>query len=125
MAAALEHSGQPNRAKRSIQDGLDLVGLNGLPLLVTLSRVHSLTGEQDRAFEVLEEIERRTSDPLLLSHVHARVGNRQLAMELLRQGADQRHYRISDVNTLPSFAPFRDDRGFMLLMRKVGVGTDS
>jgi Flp pilus assembly protein TadD len=123
MAAALEHSAQPDRARRTIDDGLELIGVNGIPLLVTLCRVHLLNQDRDAAEGVLERITKATTDPLLASHVIVRFGHRRRTLELLEKGAEQRHYRISDINVLPSFRDLHSDRAFRLLMRSVGVSS--
>jgi hypothetical protein len=123
MAAALEHSAQPDRARSTIDEGLQLIGLNGIPLLVTLCRVHLLNPDRDAAEGVLERITKATTDPLLASHVIVRFGHRRRTLELLEKGAEQRHYRISDINVLPSFRDLHSDRAFRLLMRSVGVSS--
>jgi DNA-binding winged helix-turn-helix (wHTH) protein/Flp pilus assembly protein TadD len=121
LAAALEHSAQPDRARSTIEEGLQLIGLHGIPLLVTLCRVHLLRGDRDAAEGVFEKITKATADPLLQAHVIAKFGDRRRTVHLLEKAADQRHFRISDTNVLPSFRYLREDHGFRSLMKTIGV----
>ena len=121
LAAALEHSSSLDSARNVISDGLNLHGITGVPLLVTLCRIHLMNNDVESAFSVLDQLKRLQADPLLLSHVYARSAERQTAIACLEEAAAQRHYRVSDVNVLPSFQPLREHSTFRSLMRCIGV----
>ena len=121
LAAALEHSANPELARNVINDGLNLHGVTGIPLLVTLCRIYHMSHDLDNAFSVLDQLKQLRADSLLLSHVYARFGEWRLALTCLEEAAERRHYRVSDVNVLPSFRSLAEHTRFESLMRAIGV----
>ena len=117
LAAAYEHAGMSVHARAAAERGLHLLGRSGIPLLVTKARVHALRGDRDRAAEAVHEIGRCTKDPLLLAHVFCGIGRIDEAVPLLECAADQRHYRMCDLNVIPGFRLAREHSRAKAILR--------
>jgi len=108
LAASYEHAGRTLHAQAAAERGLHLLGSTGIPLLVTKARVHALAGDRNAAEETVHEISRSTEDPLLLAHVFCGIDRVDAALPLLECAADQRHYRMCDLNVIPGFRTARE-----------------
>lgn len=131
FARALESAGRHGEAIQEIQRTLPL---DDAPWVrVWLARAYALDGQRDEAFRVLRNLRparparsERTAhgegvSPVFPALVHAALGERKEAMELLREASDRRSPWMAFLRVEPGFESLRGEPGFEALQRNAGL----
>jgi len=83
------------------------------------------SGQTDKAYEILEELELKFRDgnvaAMDISKVYAGLGNADRAFELLEETYSNREPWIFGLKIAPGFDTIRDDPRFLDLLRRIGV----
>lgn len=92
---------------------------------VWLGRAHALAGRHEEARRILEELYREAHraplSPVFPAIVHAALGERRAAIDLLQVARVERSPWIAFLGVDPGFDELRDETAFTALVRRVGL----
>jgi DNA-binding winged helix-turn-helix (wHTH) protein/TolB-like protein/Tfp pilus assembly protein PilF len=122
LANALSHLGRFDEALAASARAVEASARH--PLIVTAhAGTLASAGRHEEARRELDEL-LATGAPVLpysLATVHARLGDRERALECLERACDELNTHLNDLNIELEFAPLRDDPRFRDLVRRVGL----
>ncbi len=93
--------------------------------LAEVAYCRALAGENDRARELLEQVEALSSSmyvsPVARAMVHVGLGEHDLALNALEQGIRERDFRVIYLGIDSTWDPLRENRRFIELLERVGL----
>jgi len=93
--------------------------------LASLGYVYAITGEKEKARRALAQLQDFSNGVQKFAYemaiIHAGLGNRNQALQLLRQASDQREWVTSCMSVDPELASLRSDARFRGLLRQIGL----
>jgi Flp pilus assembly protein TadD len=93
--------------------------------LASLGYVYAITGEKEKARRALAQLQDFSNGVQKFAYemaiIHAGLGNRNQALQLLRQASDQREWVTSCMSVDPELAILRSDPRFRGLLRQIGL----
>src|SRR5688500_2933534 len=124
MSLSYAHEGQARQAINYAKEGVRLSpGVTFMHAL--LGVVYAMTGKVDEARDVLSKLEEKSRSeyvaPILLSWIHAHLGEVDLAFERLEQAFAERSCTLAFGIRAPMYDPLRVDPRFSELVRKIGL----
>ncbi len=93
--------------------------------LASLGHVYAITGEKEKAQRAPAQLQDFPNGVQEFAYemaiIHAGLGNRNQALQLLRQASDQREWETSYMRVDPELASLRSDPRFQDLLRQIGL----
>jgi tetratricopeptide (TPR) repeat protein len=90
-----------------------------------LGRTFALSGKQDEAKQILNELQDRTDQrydsPFDLASLYLALGDRERGFEWLTKAFQDRCFEILSIKADPRFDPFREDPAFERLVVQLGL----
>lgn len=90
-----------------------------------LGRTFALSGKNNGAMRILKELheraEKRYDSPFDLASLYLALGDRENGFKWLAQAFQDRCYEVLSIKVDPRFDPFREDPGFLQLVRPLGL----
>ncbi len=124
LARALALQGQHGEATPEFQRALDLSEGNSSEL-AAVAWGHATAGRAAEARKALAELKERAAQtyvqPIWIAVVHAALGEKDEAFQLLQQGFEHRSGWLAYLKVDPLFDPLRSDARFTDLLRRVGL----
>jgi TolB-like protein/Flp pilus assembly protein TadD len=126
LASALSQKGSFEEAVEAARRAAEITQRH--PLMVAhLANMYAAAGQRAEALGELDELlsSGRAALPYALALVYARLRDIDRALELLEEAFELRNTHLHDLNIDPEFGPFRRDRRFISLVRRVGLETET
>ncbi len=86
----------------------------------SLARMYALTGRENEARGILEEIKGKTNSAFSVAEIYVALGEKDPALKYLQQAMDERCGWVVFMWSLPSLEPLRSDPRFKELVARVG-----
>ena len=90
-----------------------------------LGRTFALSGQRERALEVLQKLEayakERYVSPLEFAWIHFALGEPDLGFKWLTKASDDRAFDLISIKVDPRFDALRDERRFVTIAKRMGV----
>ena len=121
---ALEEAGRLDEAVSVLQKADVLTGSSS-EMVAALAHARARAGDEDGARKILGALEERFSrvygSPALLAQIHLGLGDRERALDLLEDAADERSVDMIWLGVRPVYRPLRDEPRFQALLTRVGL----
>jgi tetratricopeptide (TPR) repeat protein len=110
------------KASGEFQKAVELSG-SGTVYQAALGREYAVTGEREKALEILERLSDQSKHRYVLpdgpAYIYTALGDHDRALELLAQAYSQRTDVMTLLKVEPRFDALRSDPRFMELLRRV------
>ena len=124
MSLSYAHEGQARQAISYAKEGVRLSPAVTF-MHALLGVVYAMTGKADEARDVISKLQEKSRSeyvaPILLSWIHAHLGETDLAFEHLDQAFAERSCMLAFGIRAPMYDPLRVDPRFEALVRNIGL----
>lgn len=124
LGAALEQMGRYEEAVRTLQRAVELSNRNSFAVS-GLAHVQALQGKKEAARSAIEYLQalslKRFSSPYNMAVVHAGLGEKREALDLLEQAFDDRDVWLVWMRVNPRFDVLRSERRFTELLKRIAT----
>jgi eukaryotic-like serine/threonine-protein kinase len=124
QAMIAQRKGRDDVALQLLQHGMQLGGRSQL-FVGAEGYTNARLGRRAEALRDVEELQARASNaytvPLLLARIHAALGEKDKALELLQKVYDDRSESVVWLKVDPTFESLREDARFQGLLKKAGL----
>jgi tetratricopeptide (TPR) repeat protein len=123
LARALRQKGMYREAIAECQKGIAIQRHDSL--LADLANLYAISGHRGEALRILAELEeaarQRRVSPIYLARIYGGLGEKERALELLRQGYDERSDHLLSLLVEPFYDDLRADPQFTDLLQRIGL----
>ena len=124
QAMIAQRKGRDDVAMQLLQHGMQLGGRSQL-FVGAEGYTNARLGRRAEALRDVDELKARASNaytvPLLVARIHAALGDKEKALELLQKVYDDRSESVVWLKVDPTFDNLRGDARFQALMKKAGL----
>jgi TolB-like protein/Tfp pilus assembly protein PilF len=125
LALAYAQKGTYEKAMETVR-GLTTSRAGGKAAKAALGYIYSISGRTSEAKDILDELrelsKKETVTPYYLGRIYAGLGEREHSIECLRKCYEERDASLAFLKTDSAWDGFRDDPGFLDLLRKLNLG---
>jgi len=112
------------QAIEELEKAVDLSG-GGLDPLMRLGYAYAVTGNQDKAIQIMNDLKSRSKDehipPIAYAMIYIGIDDNDLAIEFLEKAYEERSSELTKLKVHPFYDSLRSDPRFINLLKKMNL----